>query len=329
MKKLSYILLGCLISVMGAKAEVIFDETFDYPEADLEDVSAWSVVHEKAPTGSVLESSGKAISTPSLVYAPSDEYVLSGLGKKVAVKYTGVGSSDPTNDATNYRNRREFGAVTSGSIYLSFLFHSGTQSQQQSDVISFNNIPNTGNEQNGPRLWAGRIGGPGEGPEYMRFGVTTGSTTGGHIEWATEVKDINTVYFLVLKHDLDANVTSLYINPTIGGTEDGEVPATVTTTTNATSVNRSRVNNAGFRINQGNKADFEASGIRVSTTWAEAVAKKDGGTSSTPTINNDKEAVSVTYYTITGVVVDQPVSGVYIQETTYEDGSVETTKVIK
>ena len=261
MKKITTLLLSLsLLFAFGVKADVLLDETFNYAESDLDNVTAWTKAFNTAPTGTVLASTKKTISAPALVYAPLNEYVLSGLGKKVKVEYDGVGSSNPA-DANNYRNIRNLtSSVSTDCVYLSFLFQSGNQSQGQSDVISFNR-----DNTNGPRVWAGRTNPTATGK--MRFGVTTGATGSGDIEWG-EGMDVNTVYFLVLKHDFSANTTTLYVDPTVDGTE----PATGYTY--KTAIFSGALNNIAFRLNQGNDANFEISGVRVSTTWAEAVAKK-------------------------------------------------------
>ena len=269
MKKITILLvLISMVSFTGLNANVILDETFNYTEADLGNVTGWSITGT-APNGDQLASTKKTISAPALVYAPSDEYVLSGVGKKVAVTYDGKGSSH-ADDASNYRNSKSFTEINSGSVYLSFLFWSGNQNQTQSDAISFNR-----GTTSGPRLWAGKANPETAG--LMRFGVTTGSTTGSAIKWGANI-DVNTTYLIVLKHDFSTSTTALYINPTINGAEPVAYTSDNTTFTGA-------LNNIAFRLNQGNDANFEISGVRVSTTWAEAVAKKTA--TGLQTMNNE------------------------------------------
>lgn len=52
-------------------------------------------------------------------------------------------------------------------------------------------------------------------------------------------------------------------------------------------------------------------------------------TTSIENIENSKTAVSAKYYSLTGIEVNESTTGVIIVKTTYDDGSVETTKVIK
>jgi hypothetical protein len=75
---------------------------------------------------------------------------------------------------------------------------------------------------------------------------------------------------LVLKYDLNNKAASLFINPTLGTIVE---PTADLVDTNDT-LPRTYIDNVMFRNQGGNKALFYVGGVRVSTTWAEAVAIK-------------------------------------------------------
>lgn len=259
-----------------ADETVLMNETFDYSVTNLKDASTWSESIKTA--GTLAATDGFFIISPTLEYSNNgDEYINSNVGKTInSVYHSNVDGAD------DYRLYRDFTEVNSGIIYLSFLYKAGVkQGQSQSEVIGLANGASIG-----ARIWVGKPtdvtnggvtepGIPGANANTeLRFGVTTGSGTGGDIKRASVAHSINDVYLLVLKHDFSTNTTSLYVNPSLGGNEADESPVAQD---NNISVNQTSLNRLGFRLNKKSHAKFNISGIRVATTWADAVAKKITG----------------------------------------------------
>jgi hypothetical protein len=252
MKKIT--LLLALIAVVGiASATVYIDETFNYSVSNLADESTWTTTLTGVTS---FNGTGRNIITPPLTYSNSGgEYILSNTGKTIYSDYLNTANA-------LYTASKPIGTTISTTVYVSFLYKAGVaQTQGQSSVFGLATGTNHGSS-----LWVGRV----VSGESFKFGVTRSSTTSTDIKWGTAVyTDVNEVFLIVLKHDFGTGYTSLYVNPTIGGTE----PETPEQTDNAGTA-RTSLNNLWFRNSQNNAARFNISGVRVSSTWAEAVAKK-------------------------------------------------------
>lgn len=257
------LLFVLLAFVSITNAQIYLDETFNYSVTKLADETSWT--HAVSPVGSTLNGTGRSILEQALVYSNSGkEYRLSAEGKTIHSDYLNTASVTNT-------SIKKFNDSIKTTIYLSFLFKAGiAQGQTQSTVLGLamnTNVAST--------LWVGK--GALNTTDY-RFGVTRSSTTGADVKWiSTEYTDVEAVHFIVLKHDFETGFTSLYVNPAIGGTE----PTTPTATDNAGTARR-YVNNLMFRNSGNNKAVFDVSGVRISGTWAEAVASKSASSIGKP-----------------------------------------------
>ena len=151
-------------------------------------------------------------------------------------------------------------------VYLSYLYKGdGNQGQSQSEIIGLAN--GTGNST--VKAWAGKQADQTKDP--FRLGITRVSTTGGDIQWCNDpTVAINTVTLIVLKYDFDNLTASLFINPTIGSTTEPAANASDSEKGTA----KTSLEYLMFKHNGKSVANFTVGGIRVSTTWAEAVAKK-------------------------------------------------------
>ena len=100
------------------------------------------------------------------------------------------------------------------------------------------------------------------------------SGTSGDVVWDTKPQSIEDTVLLVLKFQITETdtIASLFINPTIGTTE--EPAADITDNKGA---GRDKIDNIMFRNQGASKSNYYIGGVRVSTTWAEAVAKKSEG----------------------------------------------------
>jgi hypothetical protein len=253
MRKIA-ILFTFLAFVGLANATVYLDETFNYSVSNLADETSWTTV--LAGEGTVTGTGRNIIGTP-LVYTNSGgTYILSNNGKTINSDFTSMTGTSPS-----YYAYKSIGSTISTTLYVSYLYKAGVaQGQSQSEVFGLASGTNQG-----PRLWVGKGT---INTSHYRFGVTRSSTTSTDIKWGTtEYSDVNTVFLIVLKHDFSTGYTTLYINPVIGGGE----PISGVATDNAGTA-RASLNNLWFRNTGSSAAKFNISGVRVSSTWAEAVA---------------------------------------------------------
>ena len=247
-------LAALLMTCMAMNASIIIDETFAVADniTNLADATDWTT------TGTLTTGDGRVILSTPLEYSNTGgEYVLSSEGKAVQNIYT---------EGTNYIAYKQITKVNSGVVYMSYLYKGdGNQGQSQSEIIGLAN----GTSNSSVKAWAGKQADQTKNP--FRLGVTRISTTGGEIQWCdAPTIEANTVTLVVLKYDFDTQAASLFINPTIGSTEEP--------TANAIDSDKGTAKTSlaylMFKHNGKSVANFTVGSIRVSTTWAEAVAKK-------------------------------------------------------
>ena len=254
MKRVFLSLLFALTTI-SLSATVVIDETFAVADniTNLADATDWTT------TGTLTTGDGRVILSTPLEYSNTGgEYVLSSEGKAVQNIYT---------EGTNYIAYKQITKVNSGVVYMSYLYKGdGNQGQSQSEIIGLAN----GTSNSSVKAWAGKQADQTKNP--FRLGVTRISTTGGEIQWCdAPTIEANTVTLVVLKYDFDTQAASLFINPTIGSTEEP--------TANAIDSDKGTAKTSlaylMFKHNGKSAANFTVGGVRVSTTWAEAVAKKN------------------------------------------------------
>jgi len=251
MKKTLLFAIAFLFSNI-AFATVYIDETFNYSVTNLANESGWTTA---ISGGTSINGTGRnVIETPLSYYNSGGYYALSNTGKSIYSEYLN------TNGVT-YTASKPIGTTISSTVYVSFLYKAGTaQGQSQSGVFGL-----ASGTSLGATLWVGK--GALNASNY-RFGITRSSTAGADIKWGgDEYSDVNTVFLIILKHDFGTGYTSLYINPIIDGTE----PASPIATDNAGTA-RTSLNNLFFRNTGNNTSKFNIGGVRVCSTWAEAVA---------------------------------------------------------
>jgi hypothetical protein len=251
-----FTLLLAITAVAGMlSATVYIDETFNYSVSNLANESSWTTA---LVNGTTINGTGRNIVEPPLIYSNAGGYyVLSNTGKAIYNDYQNTAS-------ITYTSYKPIGTTISSTVYVSFLYKAGVaQGQTQSTVFGLS----TGTTV-GTTLWVGK--GAVNASNY-RFGLTRSSTTGTDVKWiTTEYSDPNEVFLIVLKHDFETGISSLYINPTVDGTEPSTPVVTDNAGTARTSLNSLLLRNAG-----NNRAIFTISGVRVASTWAEAVASSD------------------------------------------------------
>lgn len=316
MKKI--LLSSCLLltGIIIANAEVLLDESFNYTDGALINVVDWETANAKG-----LWDSDFMIGETALAYSNAGgAFILSEVGKSISCNYLG----NYETGAANYRVYRSFssGAITTGSVYASFLYSpTSAQSQSQAPIIS---LSSSGSNA-GVQVWVGKGS---VNTADFRFGTTRGSTTSGDIKWGTtEYSDISAVFLIVLKYDLDTQTSTIYVNPVIASTSE---PTAYATDNSSSSNTRTSVQTIQMKVNGASKEVFKISSVRISTTWAEAVAKKTES-SINDVISDKGNIVSSRYYNLKGLEVANPESnsGIYIQKNFYSNGTYDVTKIAK
>ena len=257
MKKL-FSLFFLSLFIISAYANVLFVEEFDYTSGTaLGTVGGWTT------TGDLTDGEGRIVNDLTLSYTDAaGEYILSG-GKSLRHNY----ASNKTGDATGeqYVSYNDFAKVESGAVYLTYLFKAdGAQKQSNGELLGLT----SGSSTPSARPWIGKIASDATGNTF-RFGLTMYSGTSKEVVWGETAYSIEDVILLVLKYDLDNKAASLFINPALGTTEE----PTADLVDDKGTV-RTNINHVMFRNQGASKANYFVGGVRVSTTWAEAVAIK-------------------------------------------------------
>lgn len=259
MRKIT-LLMTLFVMVFFANATTYLNETFAYADGVLK--SNWTAAGTIGTWAADWQVGGSALSYSNTGGIP----LLSGLGKSLSCDYqTPYGS-------TNYYNYKSFNAtaVTTGTIYASFLYSPNGASQNQSNATLF--LLTGTNATTGVSVFVGKALAPNDATHF-RFGTTRGSSTAADVKWSTteysNVDYASSVFFIVLKYDLDTQKSSLFINPEVGTSSEPNADATDNTSTSSTKTSLQVVE---VKVNGNTKTVYKISGIKVSTTWGEAVA---------------------------------------------------------
>ncbi|MDD4971483.1 MAG: T9SS type A sorting domain-containing protein [Paludibacter sp.] len=264
MKKFTLFLV-MLLSAMLANAQVLMDETFNY--ADFPNVSVVSSTVTgngfTTTTGTALPTTElrSLVTTPVLNYTTGiDAYALSGVGKTLLNTYSGVTSGA-------YTSYKSFTAspITTGVVYLSFLFKVQAQGGSNAEIIGLSDAPAT----SGIKVWYGKNATNGS---IFRFGITRSSTTSADIQWiggaTSTYYDAAATYFIVIKYDFSTSTASLFVNPIVGTTTEPAANAV----DNSKGTAKTALSLFMIKCNGNNASYFYTSGVRVSLAWADAVA---------------------------------------------------------
>ena len=258
MKKL-FSLFFLSLFIISAYANVLFVEEFNYTSGTaLGTVGGWTT------TGDLTDGEGRIVNDLTLSYTDAaGEYILSG-SKSLKHNY----ASNKTGDANGeqYVSYNDFAKVESGAVYLTYLFKAdGAQKQSNGELLGLT----SGVKNPTARPWTGKIASDATGNTF-RFGLTMRSGTSADVVWGETAYSIEDVILVVLKYDLASPKASLFINPTLGTTV--EPTADLVDTNDAEP--RTNIDNVMFRNQGSSKSNYYVGGVRVSTTWAEAVAVK-------------------------------------------------------
>lgn len=108
---------------------------------------------------------------------------------------------------------------------------------------------------------------------------------------------------VVLKYDLDTQTSSIFINPEVGTSIEPAV-ADASDAVSTSSI-RNAVQTIQFKVNGSSKEVYVAGGIRVSSTWAEAVAVKSTAPAiSAPVVGQASDVGAETFVANWSPVVD-------------------------
>ncbi len=288
-------------SVAAVASGVLLTENFDY---DLNTLLAGSTEGATSSiTGWTLASQNSGTANP--VYARVEakdleytSYLASGAGKSMhsytPTSATAAGLTSWTGSGTvNILSRKEFdnGAeVSTGKVYVAFLLNVATVSGSNSsgtEVLSFYD-PNTASPLG--RVWLRK--GTGNGTKYF-IGVsknaagsalTDGTNSSSYLYpapgWGdpgtnSSAPSSNATQLVVLKYSFNANGSdsvSLFLNPTVGAAEPN--PTVVATDGNdLTAIKGIIIRQAGST-----PSEFYVGGIRVATSWSDAVAQAASNT---------------------------------------------------
>lgn len=250
MKKLLFTLMILSLSI-SSKADILLDEIFNYVTMD--NSTGWTT------SGKLTTGLGRVIESDALTYSNDGGiYVLSGEGNRLNHSYQ---------DGSNYIQYKSFNAVTAGTVYLSFLYKvDDPQGQTASEIVGLADLATNSTL----KPWAGKQSDGTKNP--FRLGVTRASTTGGDIQWGDNFLLFpGTVYLIVVKYDFSSETATLYIDPQIASASE---PTEYVAIDKDKATVRKSLDKLMFKHNGKSIANFVVSGIRVSTTWGEAVAAK-------------------------------------------------------
>lgn len=247
-RRFSLFILLCLATFVSAN--VVLTEDFDYEAGTaIGELDGWTT------TGTLTTGDGRVTNATTLEYSNAGgTYGQSG-SKSLRHSYT-----EGTN---NYISAKGFSRINSGAVYLTYMYKAdGKQGQSQSELPGLTNSPSSPSA----RPWVGKLtSGTTDGSLY-RFGLTLSSGSKDDIKWSEGEYSMADVQLIVLKYDFVNSSAALFINPTLGTSE--EPAASVTDNTGTV---RSRIDTLMFRNNGSSKANYYIGGMRVSTTWEEAV----------------------------------------------------------
>ena len=257
MKKL-FSLFFLSLFIISAYANVLFVEEFNYTSGTaLGTVGGWTT------TGDLTDGEGRIVNDLTLSYTDAaGEYILSG---SKSLKHNYASNKTGGANGEQYVSYNDFAKVESGAVYLTYLFKAdGAQKQSNGELLGLT----SGSSNPTARPWVGKIASDATGNTF-RFGLTKYSGTSADVKWGETAYSIEDVILVVLKYDLDNKVASLFINPALGTTVE---PIANLVDDNGT--DRTSINNVMFRNQGASKANYFVGGVRVSTTWTEAVAIK-------------------------------------------------------
>ena len=257
MKKIT-LLISLISFAFFANAQVLLDETFTaFPTStDNTGIPTNGWLNWASNIGPATTDYRTVVNSALSYSDAAGLTALSAIGNSLWNDYTGVSGN-------NYVTYKEFTStpIESGSIYMSYLFQAIKQGGSQGEVLGVTDSIHRG----AMRTWIGK----GADATTYKIGLTRSSGASADIQYiATKTYTYGTIYFIVLKYEFATGKASLYINPGIGSTTEptAEVIDDIKGTAR-TSMRYLMVRNGGS-----NKAYYNASSVRICTSWSDAVA---------------------------------------------------------
>ena len=235
-------LFGSLLACHCAQANLLFSEAFNYN-------SGVNLGGQVNPGNSTAWSGGNsvlAVGSGNLTYPGLQDQ-----GGNDLIYTSGTASS------TTYNT---YSAVTSGSIYFSFLIDATTLPTANNYLMALN--PGTTTPGGSGDALSLYVGASGTG---YKIGVrTTGGGTGA--AYAPDVLALNSSYFIVAELTLGSpNTVSLFFDSTPGGSQPGTPDSTQTSSTAIASVD-----DIGFKAQSSAAAgDYAIDNLLIGTTWGD------------------------------------------------------------
>ena len=257
-----FLLIGILAFLASNMyATVLLTEDFNYTVGTaIGEADAWTT------TGDITSGDGRIVNEDVLSYSDiGGEYILSGEGKSLRHNY--ASNKTGSTSGTQYLSYRSFTQVTSGTVYLTYIYKpDGNQNQSNGELLGLT----TGTSPSA-RPWAGKLSSGDTSGETYRLGLTRQSGTSSDIVWGEAVYSKDDIILIVLKYDITNGSASLFVNPALGTAE--EPTANIIASTDGSV--RTKIDAIMFRNTGASKSNYYVGGVRVSTTWAEAVAQKN------------------------------------------------------
>lgn len=251
-------IFAILLTFMSAlNAAVLLTEDFNYTAGTaIGNVEGWTT------TGDITSGDGRLVSDVVLNYSNAGgDYILSG---SKSLKHNYTSNKTGNTNGTQYLSYRSFTKVESGAVYLTYMYKpDDKQSQGNGELLGLT----SGTTNPSARPWAGKLTSGDASGETYRLGLTMRSSSNSDIVWGSGEYSKDDVLLLVLKYDITNASASLFINPTLGTTDE----PTADITDNNDNSPRTKIDAIMFRNQGANKSNYYVGGIRVSTTWAEAV----------------------------------------------------------
>jgi len=239
--KLVAIAATCL-AFQSVHAQLLFSEGFNYtPGTGLASkVNPGNSVAWTGGNTSELQIGSSPLAYAGLQLLPGNDLV-----------YTSSGSGSTSYDT--------YSAVTSGSIYYSFLIDCTALPTANNYISALN--PGTTTPGGSTDALSTYVGASGTG---WKIGVRT--TGGGSGAVYSSALSLNTTYFIVEELTLgSAPVVNLYVDPTPGGSQPGTPTATQST---ATAINS--VDDAAFKIQSvTTTGNFDIGNLLIAPDWAD------------------------------------------------------------
>lgn len=223
----------------------LIEENFDYSIGSLIVVTAnWT----ESPSGTDVN-----VVSGNLSYT---NYPSSGIGNQIYLDASG-------GTANRGGVIRSFTAVSSGTIYMSFLMN--VNSTTDMDISTSNgdylaNWQSSGNTLKSLILVR-------QGSNTSKFSIGMRKTTAGSITWYSPELDINTTYLIVMSYTFtsgsDNDPIKFWINPSLSGSEPS---ADITISSGADNTDIGIIQ---FRQNA-KSGDIYVDGVRVAISWSQA-----------------------------------------------------------